>query len=215
MKTIGAIFFCCFLFGGVTAQNPFRIGSTVVDLNTGLEVYNSTNVYSLVRNGVTSDTTVKDKATNSNFTLGVEVGLNRFFGIGLRGKLASFFRDLDAVTNARADIFATDLALQANLHVLPLKRFDLVFGGELGLSKLKMDVNDVAQTLATGQGSAFSLYVNPRFYMRRLGFNFRASLPIFNYKELEYSTKDPANYLLSHWKANGFGLSLGIQYKFF
>jgi hypothetical protein len=215
MKRISWILLLSTVCFGLRAQTAFHIGSTVLDLNTGLEIYNSTTVYSLVRNGQNADSTITDKASNSNFSLGLEVGLNRFFGIGVRGKAASFFRSLDAVTNARADIFATDLALQANLHVLPLKKFDLVVGGELGFSKLKMDVNDIAQTLATGKGSAFNLYINPRFYMKRLGFNFKASMPIFNYNKLEYNSRDAANYLLSHWKGNGFGLSLGIQYKFF
>jgi hypothetical protein len=215
MKVISRVLLILGICSTLNAQTPFHIGSTVLDLNTGIEIYNSTNVYSLVRNGQSSDTTVSDKASNSNFSLGLEVGLNRFFGLGVRGKLASFFRSLDAVTNARADIFASDLALQANLHVLPLKRFDLVLGGELGFSKLKVDVNDIAHTLISGNGSALSLYVNPRFYMKRLGFNFRASMPLFNYKNLSYNTQDAGNYLLSHWKGNGFGLSLGIQYKFF
>jgi hypothetical protein len=217
-KVMRAIFYplvLCFFCAGMKAQSAFHVGSTVIDLNTGVEVYNSTNVYSFVRNGQTSDTTVTDKASNSNLTLGVEVGLNRFLGIGLRGKAATFFRSLDAVTNARADIFATDLVLQVNLHALPLKKFDLLIGGELGISKLKMDVNDISQNLATGSGSALSLYVNPRYFVKRFGINVRAALPLFNYKELHYNTTDAASYLLSHWKANGFGLSVGIQYKFF
>jgi hypothetical protein len=215
MKLIFKVLLLCGFSAVVPAQNSFHLGSIVLDLNTGLELYNSTNVYSLTRNGQNSDTTISDKAANSNFSFGAEVGIGRFVGLGLRGKGSSFFRTLDAVTNARADIYATDLVLQINLHPLPLKKFDLVIGGEMGVSKLKMNVDDIAQTLVTGKGGIFSVYLNPRFYMHRLGFNFRAGLPVFNYKKLEYTTRDPSNYLLSQWKANGISLSLGVQFRIF
>src|SRR5690606_15922178 len=99
---------------------------------------------------------------------------------------------------------------------LRLKKFDLMLGAEVGLSQLKFDVNDLAQTLVTGRGGIFGFYLNPRFYFKkRFGFNVRASLPVFNYRHLKQVTAHTDNYIITQWKGRGMGISFGLQYRFF
>jgi hypothetical protein len=191
-----------------------RLGSVVMDLNSGFESYNSTNTYQLNNLDGLKDTVIDSHAGNTNASLGLEVGIGKFVGIGLRAKANFFTRTLDAVTNSRGDVFSNDLIAMVNLHPLPFKKFDLVLGAEMGLSKLKFDVNDLYQTMVTGKGGYFAVHVNPRFYFRRFGFNFRAALPVFNYNDLQRSS-DRGNYILSKWKASGLGVSVGVQYRFF
>ncbi len=207
--------FLIFFSTGFYAQRSFQRGTLVFDFHTGIEAYQSRNIYKSIQSGEITDTTVRTNVGNSNMSLGAEIGIGRFIGIGLRGKMNTFFRSLDAVMNARADITSADMLLMVNLHPIATKRFDLLLGTEIGLSKLKYDVNDLAQTLITGNGSYFSLYLNPRFYLKRFGFNLRTSLPLFNYGNLRQSGEQSAAYMISAWRGSGFGISLGAQFRLF
>jgi hypothetical protein len=200
--TILALLFVC---GGLSAQRGHHLGSIVLDVNTGIEAYHTTNRYTQLTTEGFRDTTVDAEAGNAHGSVGLEIGIGKFVGVGVRAKTSTFFRSLDAVMNARGDVSANDLLLMINLHPLPFKRFDLVLGSELGISKLRMDVNDIYQTMI--------IYVSPRFYLKRLGFNLRAALPVFNYDDLAQS-QVTGQYLLSKWKASGLGVSLGVQYRF-
>ncbi len=198
----------------LAAQRGHHLGSVVVDFNTGIEAFNSTNYYRLGGADGSRDTSVNADAGNANGSIGIEIGIGRFIGIGVRGKTSYFFRSLDAVMNSRPDVHSNDLLFMLNLHPLPFKRFDLVLGSELGISNLKFDANDLYQTMITGKGGYFAIHVSPRFYLRRFGFNLRASLPVFSYNDLRHSGES-RDYLLTKWKASGLGVSLGVQYRIF
>ncbi len=192
------------------SQN-FRIGTVVLDFNTGLEGYSSTSTYTQTGN----DTIVEWFTTNSNFSLGMEVGLGKRFGVGLRGKVNSFSRELDQVTDSRADIDTKDFTMIVNFHPINRKSFDLVVGSELGLSKLFIDVNDLSNSQIMGKGGYYAFYLNPRVYFGRLGINLKTYLPFLNYKNLLSEDSDPGKYMLSRWKGSGFGVSLGVQLRLF
>lgn len=196
------------------AQRGHHLGSVVLDFNTGIEAFSSTNFYTLAGVDGKRDTTIDTDAGNANGSLGVEIGIGKFVGIGVRGRTSYFFRSLDAVMNSRPDVHANDLLFMINLHPLPFKKFDLVLGSEFGISNLKFDVNDIYQTMITGKGGYFAIHINPRLYLNRFGLNLRASLPVFNYNDLRYSG-DPSGFLLTKWKASGFGVSLGVQFRVF
>ena len=198
----------------LAAQRGHHLGSVVLDFNTGIEAFNSTNYYKLAGPDGLRDTSINADAGSANGSVGLEIGIGRFVGIGVRGKTSYFFRSLDAVMNSRPDVHSNDLLLMLNLHPLPFKRFDLVLGSELGVSKLIFDVNDLYQTMITGKGGYFAIHVSPRFYLKRFGFNLKASLPVFSYNDLRHSS-DSSDYLLSRWKASGIGVSMGVQYRFF
>lgn len=190
-----------------------HLGSVVLDVNSGVESYNSTNTYQLNDLDGLRDTIVDAYTGNTNASMGLEVGIGKFIGIGVRGKVNLFTRALDAVTNARGDVSSTDLLAMINLHPLPFKKFDLVLGAEFGISKLRFNVNDIYQTMVTGKGGYFAIHINPRLYIKRFGFNLRAALPVFNYGDLQ-SSSDRGNFILSKWKASGLGVSVGLQYRF-
>lgn len=209
----GLLTFICIVFAAAL-QAQHHLGTMVLDVNGGVEAYNSSNTYSVKRVDGVQDTTIDATAGNGNASVALEIGIGKFIGIGVRGKTNVFFRSLDAVMNSRADISSTDLLGMINLHPLSFKKFDLVLGAEFGLSKLKFDANDPFQTLVTGKGGYFAIYLNPRFFIKRFGFNLRAGLPVFNYADLQRSN-DAGNYIISKWKASGLGISVGLQYRFF
>jgi hypothetical protein len=204
------ILIAVFFYSSSFSQN-FRIGTVVLDFNTGLEGYSSTSTYTQTG----SDTVVEWFTTNANLSLGLEVGLSKRFGIGLRGKLNSFSRELDQVTDSRADIDTKDFTMVVNFHPVNRKNVDLIIGSEFGLSKLFIDVNDLSNSQIIGKGGYYAFYLNPRVYFGRLGINLKTYLPFLNYKNLLSDDGDPGKYMLSRWKGSGFGVSLGVQLRLF
>jgi len=205
---ITIIFFLTLVHGW---SQSFRLGTVVLDFNTGLEGYSSTSTYTQTGN----DTVVKWFTTNSNLSFGIELGLGKRFGIGLRGKANNFARELDQVTNSRADVNTKDLTMIVNFHPINRKKFDLAIGSELGLSKLFIDVNNLSNTQIMGKGGYYAFYLNPRVYFGRLGINLKTYLPFLNYKDLLSQDAGPGNYILTRWKGSGFGVSLGVQLRLF
>ena len=196
-------------------SQSFHLGALVIDLNAGLEGYNVQYNYKLKNLGKTLDTTIRNGAINHNLALGVEVGLAKWFGLGLRGNANTFFTDVDKLTHNKPEVTSSELMLMVNFHPVVRKHFDLVLGSDIGLSSLNFKTNDSLGTVIKGTGSYFDLYLNPRFYLGRFGFNVRAFVPFVNYGSLSSNNTLYNEYVVAKWKANGFGMSVGIQMKFF
>jgi hypothetical protein len=209
---LSVIFLCLLVPCG--AQS-FHKGAVVLDLNTGFEVYNTMNSYSIRRSDQKHDTTVKDIAGNGNFAMGVEIGIRKRFGIGLRGKTNTFFRNVDAVTHNRADIRTTDMLLILTYHPFIRNKFDMVIGADLGFSIFNSTSHDIYSTVVKGNGAFAGIYLNPRFYFKRFGVNFKTYVPYINYSALSSEQSQADRYIISKWQGSGFGISIGVQYRFF
>lgn len=193
----------------------FHKGALVTELNTGLEIYNTTlkvryNNYNPVR-----DTVQTDKAANTNFGLAAEYGLHKRFGVGLRFKTNKYFTSKDSVTKRKPDVRTNDIVVVLNYHPIVTKNFDLVLGADIGYSTFKFKANDSLNIILSGGGSYVSLYVNPRIYFGRFGINFKLYAPFTNYNNLTTNNADFNKYAtITKWKGSGFGLGFGIQYRF-
>lgn len=208
------ITFLSVLYAVAASSQSFHRGAVVLDLNTGIEAFNTTQRYK----GLTElpDTMVRSLAANHHFVLGLEVGLNKRIGIGIKGKANTFFRDLDAVTRQRAALRSTDLTMCLNLHLVSRKKFDLLAGSDIGISDLDLRFNDLDDMTLSSVGFYLAPYLNPRVYLGRFGFNLRASLPFVNYAAFKQSGETKAgSYILSAWKGSGFSASLGVQVHLF
>jgi hypothetical protein len=195
-----------------TAQS-FHRRAVVIDLNTGFEFYNTTLNYKIDDPNFVRDTIISGEAGNTNFALGVEVGLGKHFGVGVRGKANRFVSDIDAVTQSRVDARSTDLMLTINIHPVVRNKFDLILGSEIGLSGFNFNVNDVENTVIKGTGSFFTVYLNPRIYFGRFGINLKAYVPFTTYNDLDASNKSADDFFIDKWKGNGIGASIGIQLR--
>src|SRR4051812_10162799 len=71
------------------------------DLNTGIEAYKTTQQYS---GASLSNTSLNSGAANSHLVAGVEVELAKWLGIGLKGKMITFFRHVDELTRDKTKL---------------------------------------------------------------------------------------------------------------
>jgi hypothetical protein len=199
-----------------SAQSSFYKGAIVADVRTGFEIYN-TSLKSTTTNGTTSrDTTTTDKAGNTHFGFAVEYGLHKYFGVGLSVNRHKFISQKDSATGAKPDTRSTDMNLVFNFHAVSGKKFDLVFGADIGTSNFHFGTNDKVNTILKAKGMYSSLYVNPRIYFGPVGINFRLFTPIFSYKNVTTNNADFNKYNTIHqFKGSGaWGVSFGIQYRF-
>ncbi|MEO6304437.1 MAG: hypothetical protein ABIP51_14825, partial [Bacteroidia bacterium] len=66
-----------------------------------------------------------------------------------------------------------------------------------------------------GGGSYISVYANPRIYFGRFGINFKLYAPFVSYNNLTTNNDNFNQYIaITKWKASGFGLGFGLQYRF-
>ncbi len=200
----------------LTSAQSFYKGALVVELNTGLEIFNTSLIYKIKDPKYTRDTTQNDKAGNTNFGFGAEFGLHKRFGLGFRFKANNYFTTRDSVTNIKPIVKTNDFAVILNYHPVLMPKFDLVLGADVGYSTFKYKTFDKDNTVLSGGGSYISLYVNPRIYFGRFGINFKLSAPFVNYNNLSTNNSDFNKYIaITKWKGSGFGLGFGIQYRFF
>jgi hypothetical protein len=191
----------------------FHRSAVVFDLNTGIEFYNTTQTYKINRAGFSGDTSVSGQAGNANVSLGIEIGLSKRFGIGIRGKANSFFEDVDNVTSKTTSMRSNDLLLMFNFHPIVRKKLDVITGADIGLSGSSIKIDDLNNTVMNAKGTFFSLYINPRFYFKRFGFNLKTYMPFVSYGNLKSDGSDTQKIFMQKWTGRGFGVTLGIQVK--
>ncbi len=191
----------------------FHKGALVFDLGGGVEVYNTyVNAHYFVANK--HDTTQEGKGANTHFTFGGEYGLHKNFGIGIRFKGNTWIQGKDT-TGTAPSVKSNDILVQLNYHPVSTNKFDLVLGADVGYSKIDFYVNDKDKTHIWGSGSYISMYVLPRLYIGRFGFNMKLGLPFAKYKTLD-TNNDQFNkdQKLGLKGIPGFNLSFGIQFRF-
>lgn len=197
---------------GMQAQS-MQMGTLLVEGRAGLEVYATEYNYKLKNTGFQKDTTINDGAANKNYTLGAEVGLAKWFSVGLYGKYNIYFTQTDDVTKAKPEANSKELFLALNLHLVKSTHYNLYLGTNLGFSSLKYNSNDIANSKLSGTGSYVDLHLGNRFYIKKFGFNLNIHVPSVNYNKMTSNNDLFNQYVISTWKGRGFGMSAGIQYR--
>lgn len=211
MKKIFAVLFFCALTG-IKAQSFYK-GALVIDANAGIEIFNTKTTFTEKASKKTETET--DRAGNTNFNFGVEYGLLKNVGLGIRFKSDNYFVEKDSTTNTQPNVKGTEILLQANYHVISKNKFDLMLGADFGYSKLKYTFNDPENTRLSGNGFYYSFYVDPRLYFGRFGINLKLSIPFFNYGDLRSNDPDfNKNFTIKMAGTPGFHLGFGVQYRF-
>jgi hypothetical protein len=208
-----ALCFICISSLQVFSQSFYK-GALVFDLNTGIDVYGLKFSYKTKNINPPKDTSTVGAAASSNFNFGLEYGLNNWFGLGIKAKFDKYIAGKDSATHSAPTIRGIELAAVANAHVLRLHHFDLPLGIDLGYSNLNYHLNDVGNNQIYGNGSYFNFHINPRFYIRRFGFNLNFAVPVITYSSLTSNNVTFNKYILADWKAAGISLGVGIQYRF-
>lgn len=219
------VFLTVFLLVGlVSFSQAYYKNALIFDANAGVEIYNTSYSFQLKDiNNNKFDTTKTDKAGNTNFNFGLEYGWHKHFGIGARIKINNYITGKDSITHVKPTANSNDIMAFINYHPLKmLPVLDLVLGTEFGYSALTYNSHssDYSKTLPdviiTGKGFYGSVYVNPRFYIGRFGFNVKLYAPFVNYKNLTSNNPDLNNYYtIKKWKGDpSWGISAGIQFRF-
>lgn len=212
-KTLLSSFFLMLVIA-LKAQSFYK-GALVTELNTGFENYNTVLKVKIKDPNRTRDTSYNDRAANTNFGFAVEYGLHKNFGVGIRYKANNYFTSRDSVTNRKPEVKTNDFLVELNYHPVVKKNFDLVLGANIGYSTFKYKANDSLNLVLSGGGMYISPYINPRIYFGRFGINFKLFAPFANYNKLTTNNADFNTYIaITKWRASGFGLSFGIQYRF-
>ncbi len=215
MKTKIVILLTLLVLGTNVQAQSMYLGALVIDANAGIEVMSTEYRYKLKNLGIEKDTTTKDGAANSNFSFGAEVGLAKWISVGLRGKYNQFFTAKDPITNTTPTAHSFEALGALNLHLTHHKHFNLLVGSHFGYSGLTYNANDVNNLIVKGRGSYFDLHLTTRLYIRRFGFHISAYAPFINYPNMSTNNDIFNSYVIAKWKGQGFGLNLGIQYRFF
>lgn len=201
------------LVSNILLSQSFSNGSLILSLNTGLEVYNTEYKYQIKNTNF--DTIIKDQAGNANYYLGLEYGLLKWLGLGLKAKINNYFTEKDKYTGNTPDAHSFEVAFTIRAHLFRLKHFDLPLGISIGGSSLTYNNNDPNYPITvTGKGSYFDLHLQPMIYFKRLGFNLYIGLPSVNYSNMT-TNRDAINELIiANWKGKGVLLGVGLQYRF-
>lgn len=196
----------------IQAQS-FTSGSLLLHLNAGIEGLNTEYTYQLKNSSL--DTMIKDNAANSNFFLGLEYGLLKWFGVGLKGKINKYFTEEDKITGSKPSANSFDVVFTVRAHLFRTKHFDLPIGIGIGGSSLTYDNNDPNYPITIyGKGTYFDIHLQPMLYFDKFGVNVYFGLPSINYKDMSSSDSNVNQYILMHWKGNGIVLGIGLQYRF-
>ncbi len=198
----------------VKSQSMY-LGALVIDANTGIEVMGTTYRYKLKNLGIDKDTTTTGGAANYNFSFGAEIGLAKWLSVGTRAKVNTYFTEPDKVTGRTPTASSFDIMGSLNLHATHNKHFNLLFGGSFGYSGLDYKSNDINGTTLNGTGTFADVHATMRLYIQRFGFHLTAYTPFVNYNKMTSNNSLFNNYVLATWKGNGFGMNIGIQYRFF
>ena len=199
----------------INAQSFYK-GALVVEVKTGIEIY---NIYSNVTQTLwnrTRDTTYTDKAADTYFGYSAEYGLHKYVGVGIIYNAHKFITQKDSVSGKKQDTRANDFALVVNFHPVSTKKFDLVIGSDIGYSNFKLKTFDKDNTTLKGTGMSMSAYINPRIYFGNFGINFKLGTPYLKYSNVttnnaDFNKDNTYNYLKL---SKAWSLSFGIQYRF-
>ena len=205
--------FLLFALPMMLGAQSFHRGAIILDAGTGFEFLTTTKTYyNAVR---LSDTTVSTKAASYNFNAGLEVGIKKRIGISARGRLNTFFTDLDDVLHDRTSMKSLDLMLSFAVHPIHRKKIDISLGTDLGASNLNVNFKTLSQLNSSGTGLYAALFLMPRFYWNRVGVHARITMPYMNYSKIkalgDQIPSQPTN--VTSWKGNGYGLSVGVQLR--
>jgi opacity protein-like surface antigen len=184
----------------------FDKSSLVISANYGLDGY--TIKEHTVNKVTNSDSNSKGGAAATNFNLGIEYGLFKWLGIGLQFKLDNYIHNDTSVTSA----IGFEVGAIVNLHLVRTKHFNLLIGGDFGFSNLTINLPTNNYQIY-GNGTWADVHITPRFYFGRFGLNFNLYLPLINYPNLTTNVQSYNEYIASSWNANGFGATVGIQYR--
>jgi hypothetical protein len=200
------------LLAGRFLSQSFRAGAIILDLSPGIEFYNTSVDYTslTLRPSEVSD---KGSFSNANIVMGLEVGITSHFGIQARAKANRFFTHVDEVTLSRIYADSHEYLLGLNWHPVSLERFDLLIGLDGGMSKITFKQKGDAEVEMNSTGFYGSICVNPRFYVKRWGFNVRASVPLAYYRTVVQQGVPSEDYGIARWFGRGWSFSAGIQLK--
>lgn len=194
-------------------SQSFSTGSFLISLNTGIEIYNTEYKYQIKNTNF--DTIIKDQAGNSNYYLGIEYGLLKWLGIGLKGKINNYFTEKDKYTGNTPTAHSFDVAFTIRAHLFRTNHFDLPIGLSLGGSSLTYNNNDPNYPITvTGKGGYFDLHIQPMLYFKKFGFNLYMGLPSVNYADMTTNRDVINDVIITNWKGKGFILGVGLQYRF-
>jgi hypothetical protein len=136
--------------------------------------------------------------------------------VGGRAKFNNYFTEQNQVTKTTPTASSYEVLGALNLHITHHKNFNWLVGTHIGYSALDYRNNDPANNIKiSGTGSFFDMHTTARVYIRRFGFHLSAYLPYVNYNKMTSNNDIFNNYILAKWKGNGFGMNIGIQYRFF
>ncbi len=207
------IFIFCFAASFATNAQSFYKGALVADLTTGIDVYNVKYKYAL-RSNTSIDTTVTGSAGSRGPTIGLEYGVSKWLGLGLRAKIDNYYTEADKITGIKPSVKGFEIGALVDFHMVRKEHFNFFAGMELGYSNLLYKTNDAFGTEIYGSGSWFNFHLTPRYYFGRFGIGISLNFPVINYPDMTTSSKTINSYIVSSWKATGFGANFGIQYRF-
>lgn len=198
----------------LNAQKSFYKGALVADLNYGIDIYNVHFHYELKTSPYTKYDSY-DKAGSKSFSLGGQYGITNWFGAGLRIKSDNFIVSQDSVTKITPKATGVEVGLITDFHMVRAKHFNLSAGLDIGYSNFTYSANDKAGNQLYGSGLWTNFHIIPRVYFGRFGFNVALNFPAVRYNNMTYSNKTLNQYINPSWRGSGFGVTFGIQFRFF
>ncbi len=207
MKKISLLLFV-FTALNIKAQS-FEKKTNVISVGGDLGLYN------YVSKVASNPQSSSNGAFNKMLSLQFERGVRNWLGLGVRVQLSDYLAKKDSITNSIPSIKALDGTFFVNAHILRTGKIDLLFGFDLGYSKLNWEARDQFISSATGGGLTYNLHIQPRFYFgNHVGMFVNLAYVNYNYQNLDF--KNTRTNISDVLDLNGGGVNFGfgLQLKF-
>jgi hypothetical protein len=212
MKKLSIILVLTFaMAAGTYAQKSFYTGALVFSANYGIDG-NITEQHYAYQEGSNAQT-INGMTPASDFSMGGEVGLLNWLGVGLIARVDDYTPENNQLIHSSPSVGAFDFGGIINIHVLRMNHTDILGGVDWGVSQLTYNVNNGTNTTSYGSGNWSDIHATARFYFNKFGFNFTLFAPTVTYNNLQTNNPDVGEYIVNYWKSTGYGASVGLQYR--
>jgi hypothetical protein len=191
------------------AQKSFEKNTNVIGIGGEFGLYDYTSKVA------TNPRSSHSAALNSMLNLHYERGILNWLGVGAKLQYASYFTEVDSVTNTKPSIKAYDATVLVNAHFVRAKHVDMLGGFNIGYSHMNWEAKDQYISGATGGGLTFDLHIQPRFYFgNHVGMFINMAYVHYGYKNMDFRNTFYNVSDVLELTGGGINFGIGIQGKF-
>lgn len=192
----------------ILSRKSFEKATNVISIGGDLGIY---DYVSKVGSSATSNT---NRAGNKMLNLQYERGIKNWLGIGVKLQVSDYFTSKDSITNTKPTVRAVDGLVIVNLHVVRVKRLNLLVGTNIGYSSLNWEARDQYISKAAGGGLTYDFHIQPRFYFQKhFGMFLNLAYVHYDYQNMDFTNLNTKISDVLDLTGGGANFGIGFQFK--